>query len=112
MKNKLIAGLIAIAFFMLGAPGDSSAHGRGKHKYKRGYRAGYRDAMRQSHYRAPRYYAPRPVYRGHRYAHPPGRAFGYRHRVAAPPPVRVWVPAQRVRGQRGWYHRPGYYAWR
>ena len=108
MKNKLIAGLIALALFMLGTPVDSEAHGRGK--YKRGYRAGYRAAVRQS-YREPRHYVPRPVYRGYRYAHPPGRAYGYRARVA-PAPARVWIPAQRIWGPRGWYWRPGRYVWR
>lgn len=109
MKNKLIVGILAIAVFMLGAPLDSEAHGR-RGAYKRGYRAGYRTAVRQS-YRAPRYYAPRPVYRGYRYAHPPGRAYGYRARVA-PAPLRVWIPAQRVYGPRGWHVRPGRYVWR
>lgn len=108
MKNKLIAGLIALAFFLLGAPVESDAHGRGK--YKRGYRAGYRAGVRNSYQHGPRY-APRPVYRGHRYAHPPGRAYGYRARVA-PAPVRVWIPAQRVWGPRGSYVRPGRYVWR
>jgi hypothetical protein len=50
---------------------------------------------------------PRPVYRGYSYARPVP-AYGYRPRIA-PAPVRVWVPAQRVWGPRGWYWRRGHW---
>ncbi len=105
MKSKIICSLIALAAFMLGAPIDSDAHGGKRGHYKQGYRAGYRTGYRQA-YRAPRYYAPRPAYRAYSYARPVP-AYGYRPRVVAP--VRVWVPAQRVWGPRGWHWRRGYW---